>query len=88
MSYPQTGAATAGPPTAQESVTTVLAHATGQFEEVEKRLASLRDRIESRGTPEKNPTPTQSAGVLNQALCLRNISARLIERCNELESLL
>ena len=84
MGYPQAVQV----PSSQESVSSVLAQAYGQFEEVEKRLTSLRDRIENRNQLGKEAISAPTPGVLSQALCLRNISARLIERCNEIESLL
>jgi len=88
MGYPQPAGTASNIPTVQESVSTVLGHAIGQFEEVEKRLTGLRERIENRNQLGKEPSAPPTTGVLNQSLCLRNISARLVERCNEIESLL
>lgn len=72
-----------------EGTSQVLSQTIGHLDEVEKRLMNIRDRIQV--MPEKPAESTlgcQPSGVMGQSIDCRNIAMRLVERCNEIESLI
>ena len=78
-------------PVEQEPISTVLAQALGQAEDVEERLKGLRDRLRmgpSDTLGKSGAAIVPPSGIISKSNGLRNVSSRLQELCSELETLL
>lgn len=73
-------------PTA-ETVTGVLVDAAERLSQIERNLTAIRERIQS--TPDKaEPIRSQPVGLMGAATEIRGLSARIMDRCAELDRLL
>jgi len=88
MGYPQIG--TNQPVPVQEPVSGVILQALTQYEDVERRLLGLRERLQMGpcATARADDKTRPPAGLVENSNALRNVSHRLQELCKELEDIL